>query len=144
MDTRKNLRPAIDHRVLEPITEESSEDEQLNDSILSFQNFLQDDFEPQDVSDSRYGGNSSDNEDDDVDMESELSDDEPLEKRLQHLMKNAQNVGRKKPGPKPRPSSKRGRSTDIPNVDTYDPRTCGTHFLLGPCLFTDDDPWFSL
>jgi len=114
------------------------EDDQLNDSILSFQSFLQDDSEPQELSDSRYGGNSSDNEDD-VDME---SDDEPLEKQLQKLMpwKNPQNTGKKKPGPK-RSSSKQGRSTDI--LDAYDPRTCGMYFLFWPGLFTDD-PWFSL
>jgi hypothetical protein len=120
--------PPVDCPKLEPIAEEPSfmEDDQLNDSILTFQNYIQDDPEQQEISDSHYGTNSSDNEDDDIDME---SDDEPLEKQLQRLMpwKNPQNAGQKKPGPK-RSSSQQG------DVDVYDPHTCGMYFLFRPYL----------
>jgi hypothetical protein len=128
---------------MEPIPEEV-EDEHLNDSILSFQNFLQDDHKPQEISDSdsksdsdSHSGNSSkvsDNEDDDFDVE---SDDEPVQKQIRQRMscKSPRNASRKKPGPKPRQQlkslgSKRRRSADIPNVDAYDPRTCGKYFLF--------------
>ena len=36
VDSGKNLQPVIDHHVLKLIAEESSKDDQLNDSILSF------------------------------------------------------------------------------------------------------------
>jgi hypothetical protein len=124
------------NHVLEPIAEESSsmEDDnqsgQLNNSIISFQNFIEDDLEPQEFSDFRRDSDSSDNEDNELDMG---SDDESLDERLQQLMprKNPRNAGRKNPKkPGPKRSSQKGRSTDIPNVDGYDPRTCGTFFLF--------------
>jgi len=104
--------------------------DETDDSILSFQTFLEPESVRQleELSDSHRGGDSSDNEDDGIDME---SDDEPLEQQIQQLMpwKNRQNAGRKKPGPK-RLSSQQGRSTNIPDVDAYDPRTCGMYFLF--------------
>lgn len=165
----KNLRPTIDHHILEPITEEPSfmeddepddgmdnesgngmddePDNKLNDSIISFQNFLQGDVEPQEVSDSHHGYNSSapsDNEvsDDDVDLES----DDKLEQKLHQLMprmnpQRPQHMGRtqKKPGSKPKYSSiQKGRSNadDILNLDAKDPRTCGMYFPFLDLFFS--------
>jgi hypothetical protein len=121
------------------------EDDTLNDSIISFQNFVQvqNNSEQQEVSNSHHwhNGDSSNNEDDNIDMDSE-SDDEPFEQQLQWLMlwKNPQNAGRKKPRPK-HLSSQQKRSSNIPDVDAYNPHTCGMCFLFWPYLFTFDWIW---
>lgn len=132
------LLPAVDLHGLEPIAEELSVSSEENDAISSFQQFLQDDHEQEEISDSHGDSSSSDSNNDivdlDIDTGSELSDEEPIRKRLQELMswktRGPQNAGGKKPGPKPL-SRKQGRSTtNIPDVDAYDPRTCGKYFLF--------------
>ena len=79
------------NHILEPIAEEPSfmDDDQLNNSIVSFQNFIEDDLEPQEFLDfycSDVSSDSSDNkgsQNDDLDMG---SNDESIEEQLQQLM----------------------------------------------------------
>jgi len=132
--------PPVNHHILESIAEEPSfvEDDELNNSLISFQNFLQDDPDPQEFSDSdpyqshdSADAAESDNEpnkiESDMDMDLE-SDNEELE-RLQRLMPrtNPRNMSKRKPGPK-RSSSRQAEWSNMDDVN--DPCTCGTLFLF--------------
>ena len=120
---------------MDPIAEDLSAENESDDandhlssSILSFQHFLQDDPEPQEISDSHH----SDGLDNENNSESDSeSDDESIQEKLERLIprKSPRKASRKKPGPKPlscnKGLGKLGPNIPLPSADADDPRTCG-------------------
>ena len=118
---------------------ESADDDHLNSSILSFQQFLHADPEPQEVSDSHSDSSESDNAGSDSNSESdEEPSDELIDKKLRQLMprkpvkprRSPRKGSTKKPGPKLQSRNRVRRSSlssSVPNANEHDPRTCGTY-----------------